>query len=296
MSEVPGLSEIGKKKEIDSRWKIVVPDPGERTRMLIESEPKIGNLKPVTIYEYLVEGSDMGIVCIPGGLDRKTDNETMEMGVELGESTFQIKYPSDSSFSIRREVSQVLDYIKSVGVKRVKFVTGSWGGIPTMNAAYNILKDESMEVESIFMVAGALQPHDLAPLVREVAGNVGKVVMEISAPIPGRQLLSRVSKTVPDFNYDEPEVLAKVAKVPTVLLIPPGGKDWWVSARGSYDKIFPKATIIEYPAYANFAEKVATMGGHDSKNAIRGIRQIEKAFLTDPNAKVMIPQDFVLIK
>jgi len=141
MSESVDVLSGHKVTDTDSlAWNRITPEPGERTTALINQEPKIGRLKPIAIFEHLAPGSEVGIVCIPGGLDIKTDDDTKKMGAEMHMSTFHIKYPSDSSFSIRREVAQILDHVESRGIERLNIVTGSWGGIPTLNAAYNLIR------------------------------------------------------------------------------------------------------------------------------------------------------------
>lgn len=63
----------------------------------------------------------------------------------------------------------------------------------------------------------------------------------------------------------------------------------------SYAKYFPNATRIEYPAYSNFVEKVATIGGHNSAKCSLEIQGLEKSFLIDHSVNTNLPSGFKLL-
>lgn len=276
-------------------WRVLVPELGSRTQELIREEPRTGKLKLITILESLYPGSDRGLILFPGGLDHLTDDGALELGHERGMSVFHIKYPSDSSFSIRREVAQILDHAQSRGVKNFNFIAGSWGGIPALNAAYTMVGEGICKVESIFMVAAALQPSDLASMVKKGAA-VTDWALKIKLPFPRRQLLARFSRGVSDFAYDDSKTTDALKTIPALFLLPPGGKDWWVRVKESYSKYFPNGIQIEYPPpYSNLLGKVMTMGGHDTGSILPSIRQIEKAFLNDPKNVPLLPPGFKLL-
>jgi|GEM_PF-5469174 len=285
------------KAESDPQWTRVIPLPGKRTAELLSSDPRIARLNPIMILEYLKPESETGIVLFPGGLDHITDDEALAMGHNRKISVFHLKYPADTSFSIRREIVQLLDYTENKGIKKYHLVAGSWGGIPAFNTAYTLLKEGSAEIESFFTVAAAFQPSDLAFMVREIAGRLTIPAMKIkNIATPGRQIMSRIARGIPDFKYDDTEILKKLEDVPTVILVPHGGKDWLVDARKSHKKYFPTAHIVEYPAYTNFAQKVKTLGGHDSSSALSGIREIQRTILDNPKAPIPIPIGFKKVR
>ncbi len=278
-------------------WTDVTPEMGQRTRELIASEPNLGKLKPIRVLEHLTPSTDSGIILFPGGLDQATDDEAMAIGQERSMSVFHLKYPADSSFSIRREVAQILDHTEARGIKKYHIVAGSWGGIPALNAVYNLLQEGTAEIESLFIVAAALQPSDLTTMVRELGSGIVYPALKLkSLALPGRQIASRISRGVPDFQYDDPVIRQKLACLPTVILVPPGGKDWWVDARRSQNKYFPNARVVEYPAYTNLVGKVRTLGGHSSEAAIGGIREIEKAAIDNPGLVPPVPSGFRLVR
>ncbi|KKS33054.1 MAG: hypothetical protein UU93_C0003G0062 [Candidatus Amesbacteria bacterium GW2011_GWA2_42_12] len=288
-------SESGSPEMTKPGWEVVVPNLGKRTQELIKLEPRIGRLKSITLLERLFPGSDRGLILFPGGFDADTDDGALELGSERRMSVFHVKYSPDSSFSIQREVAQVLDHAQLRGVKRFNLIAGSWGGIPALNAAYSLIEEGTCKVESIFMVAAALQPSDLAPMIKRGAAMTDWA-LKAKISFPGRQFLARFSRGVPDFQYNDPEALRTLAGVPALFLLPPGGKDWWVDARRSYRKYFSGGVQIEYPQpYSDLVGKVRTMGGHDSKSVFPGIRQIEKAFLDDPSKAPLLPRGFKLL-
>ena len=277
-------------------WAEVTLVLGKRTQELSKADPRLGRLKSLKLLENLVPGSETGIVLYPG-LDHATDDEALEMGHDRQMSVFHLKYPADSRFSIRREVAQTLDHTEAAGVKKYHIVAGSWGGIPAFNTVYTLLQEGSAEVESFFTVVAAFQPSDLAFMVREIGGRFAYPAMKLkSFAMPGRQIMSRIARGIPDFKYDDPSVLEKLAEVPTVILVPPGANDWFVDARKSHERYFPKAHVIEYPAYTNFVDKIKRIGGHDSTGAIEGIRQIEKSLFDNPKQAPPIPLGFRAIR
>lgn len=288
---LPQTLEIAEKPN-PLKWTEASIQPGKRTNELLKAHPGLGRLRSIRVLEHLEPNADTGIILFPGGLDHVTDNETLELGHEQGMSVFHIKYPADSSFSVRREVTQALDHIEGRGVKKCHIVAGSWGGIPAFNSVYKLIQEGNVNVDSFFTVAAAFQPSDLAVMVREVGGRLSNLMLFIKKPLPGRQIMARISRGVPDFEYNDPEILKKIAEIPTTILVPTGGKDWWVDARRSHRRYFPNAHIIEYPIYSNLLKKIRTAGGHDSSHAISGIRQIEKAIFNNPQASPPIPEGF----
>lgn len=278
-------------------WTEITPTSGKRTQELLSRDPRLGKLQPIQILEYLAPNTDTGIILFPGGFDQATDNEALQMGQSRDMSVFHIKYSPDSSFSIRREVSQILDHTESRGIKRYNIIAGSWGGIPALNAIYTLLQEGNAEIESLVTVAAAFQPSDMAVMVREIGGRLASPALKIkSLSIPGRQTMARISRGIPDFQYNDPAILQSLSEISTVILVPPNGRDWWVDARKSHDKYFPNANIVEYPAFTNLIEKFRTIGGHDASAALLGIRQIENSMLDNPKATLAIPDKFNQIK
>lgn len=279
------------------KWTEVISSPGERTNKLIQENPNLGRLEPIKILENIKPGSDTGIILFPGGLDLATEDEALKWGEELGVSVFHIKYPVDSSFSIDREVSQIIDHTREAGIRNYKIMNGSWGGIPAFKTVYNLLKEDGVNVDCFIGVAAALQPTDFAPMVR-AAGIASAPILTLTRgfEFPRRQLMARIAMGVHDAPYDNPILIDKIKQIPTLLLVPPGSEDWWVNAKKSYEKYFPNATKIEYPAYSNFIGKIKTIGGHNSISLLPEIQQIERSFLLSHKIDTTLLSGFKLLK
>jgi len=279
------------------KWTEVIPSPGVRTNKLIQENPNLGRLEPIRILENLKPDSDTGIVLFPGGLDSGTEDEALKWGDELGVSVFHIKYPIDSSFSIDREVTQIIDHMQEKGINNYKIMTGSWGGIPALRTAYNLLKEDGVNIDCFVGVATALQPTDFTPMVK-AAGVASAQILTLTRgfEFPRRQLMARIAMGVHDVSYDDPVLIDKIKQIPILLLVPPGSEDWWVNAKKSYERYFPNATKIEYPAYSNFVGKIKTIGGHDSRGLLPEIQQIERNFLLSHKVDTVLPSGFQLLK
>lgn len=272
-------------------WKEVTPSLGVNTQKLFDENPNLQKLKSIRILEYISPYSDKGLVLLPGGLDTRTDDEAIAIGHKRQMSVFHIKYPDDSSFSIRGEVAQMIDELTEKGIKSVKVATGSWGGIPSLNLLYELQKSGKIKVDSFFAIAPAFQPSDFTKRFRSSAGNLGRIASEIKSNFPLRQKMVRTSASVPDFEYD-PEIIAKLAEIPTVIIVPPGGQDWLIDAQRSMATYFPNASVVECPAYVSPFEKVVTWGGHNTtynKNSLAGIRQISENLIDNPEQKPPLP-------
>lgn len=271
-------------------WQEVQPIHGPRTERLFNTDARIKYLKHLRILEHVVPNSDTGIVMFPGALDMGTDDQALQTGAERRMSVFHIKYPADSSFSIRREVAELLDHTQARGIKKYHIIAGSWGGIPALNAIYQLLSEGSADVESLLLVSAALQPSDLATVAKTASRILGRPLLKTRLPLPRRPVVARLSPR--DALYGNQEVLDKIGKIPTVILVPPGGHDWLVDGRRSYGKYLPGALRIEYPAYNSKLQKIKTLGGHDARGAIDGIRQIQKDLLDNPKIQPAVPLGF----
>lgn len=272
-------------------WKEVTPSLGANTQKLFDENPNLQKLKSIRILEYIAPYSDKGLVLLPGGLDTKTDNEAIAIGHKRQMSVFHIKYPDDSSFSIRGEVAQMIDELTEKGIKSIKVATGSWGGIPSLNLIYELQKSGKITIDSFFAIAPAFQPSDFTKRFRNSAGNLGRIASEIKSNFPLRQKMVRTSASVPDFEYDK-VIITKLAEIPTVIIVPPGGQDWLIDAKKSIDSYFQNASVVECPAYENQFEKVVTWGGHNTtynKNSLAGIRQISENLIDNPTHKPPLP-------
>lgn len=182
--------------------------------------------------ENIRQGSEKGIILFPGGIDLGTNDESLKWGQEIDASVFHIKYPNDSSFSIDREVAQIIDHTRERGIKNYNIITGSWGGIPAGRTIYNLLNEKDVNVNSFVAVAAALQPSDFAPMVK-AAGKVSSSILALTRgfEIPRRQLMARISSGIPDAVFDDQLILDKIKNIPTLFFVPPGSEDWWINAK-----------------------------------------------------------------
>lgn len=275
----------------------IIPDMGSRTISLLEREARLGLCDSITILASIMSNTSRSVVMLPGGLDMKPDEKTFKLAKEMGTSAVMVRYPNKPAFSLRREVAEALDYLDSVNIREIDLMTGSYGGIPALMLMYEALGESNtgIRIRSFFAAKAALQPSDLQPWISR--GAQVSFGFETKAKISLRVARGiRARMNAPDNVFPDRQVLEKIAEVPTMFIVPPGGGDALVKITGSYDQYFPKAQVIEdSEARSGFLGSVT--GGHMSPRTEQGLRILQKAFLENPGNRLEnLPSGYKRIK
>jgi hypothetical protein len=265
----------------------VEPVLGQRTTSLLEGDPRVGRAGNIRMLER-VTGSDRGILIYPGGLDRHVDRETFEIfGLGKGVSVFQARYPGGSGFSLRKEVAQTLDHLEARGVKEIDIVTGSYGGIPALLTIYTVSTEKSqLRIRSFFGLKAALQPSDLNTVYMRLGKAIARPFLRIGRSTPFHQLAAR--SNAPEIQYPDQEVLIEMAKIPTLFVLPPKGRDLTLKDP-DYSKYFPNAQIIMDTYPYNAGELLGSALGHSSALLEPELRTLQEQFLEDPYTPITDP-------